>query len=198
MGPQLAATRLPLAKPCLPSPAHCAPLPARLTDCCVPCRSTLIEEGTGKSLTRGMGSRVWPFTMDKGVPINCDWFGGIQKCNPKLRLPLWEIPVWNLAAERKSYTMDYGDDCALDGDNCLYRILKKNFDASCECACVPCPLRPAWLNLHAPVPIQLFSPGQHRPPSRRRGQPCALPHFHPHSRKRKEGGMLSEGQQSRC
>lgn len=44
----------------VPLPCHC------------PC-STLIEEGSGKSLTRGMGSRVWPWDMTNGIPIACGW-----------------------------------------------------------------------------------------------------------------------------
>lgn len=38
--------------------------------------STLIEEGTGNSITRGMDERVFPFTLDDGVPINCGWCAG--------------------------------------------------------------------------------------------------------------------------
>lgn len=38
-----------------------------------PFRSSLIEEGTGNSLSGGMAARVWPFQADEGIPINCDW-----------------------------------------------------------------------------------------------------------------------------
>lgn len=34
--------------------------------------SSLVELGGGASLSQGMGKRVWPFTLDHGVPLACD------------------------------------------------------------------------------------------------------------------------------
>ena len=35
--------------------------------------SSLIEEGTGSSLSTGPAGRVWPFTLQDGIPIICAW-----------------------------------------------------------------------------------------------------------------------------
>lgn len=53
----------------LPSPTPCY------------CRSTILEETTGNSVSKSASQRVWPFSMDAGVPLNCAWFGGIQSCS---------------------------------------------------------------------------------------------------------------------
>lgn len=42
------------------------PLPAR-----PPCRSSLIEEGAGASISTGPANRVWPWDMAQGIPTNC-------------------------------------------------------------------------------------------------------------------------------
>ena len=35
--------------------------------------ATLLEEPSGASLTRGMAARVWPYTLQDGIPQNCAW-----------------------------------------------------------------------------------------------------------------------------
>jgi hypothetical protein len=39
----------------------------------VPWRSSILEEVSGQSLSGGAGARVWPFSLDFGIPVNCEW-----------------------------------------------------------------------------------------------------------------------------
>lgn len=50
-----------------------------------PLRSTLLEETSGNSVSRSPSQRVYPFSMDNGVPLNCKWYGGIQSCSTSER-----------------------------------------------------------------------------------------------------------------
>jgi hypothetical protein len=34
--------------------------------------SSLLEDPTGESLSRGMAARVWPYTLQNGVAQNCE------------------------------------------------------------------------------------------------------------------------------
>lgn len=34
--------------------------------------SSIIEDGTGQSMSKDMTQRLWPFDMVDGVPINCN------------------------------------------------------------------------------------------------------------------------------
>lgn len=68
-------------------------------------RSTLIEEPSGYSLSSGPGSRIWPWNMENGIPINCAFYSSIQTCTDNERYDLWQIPLWPL----NDYTMDYGE-----------------------------------------------------------------------------------------
>ncbi|PRW32547.1 polysaccharide deacetylase isoform A [Chlorella sorokiniana] len=102
--------------------------------------STLLEETSGNSVSRSLSQRVYPFSMDNGVPLNCRWFGGIQTCSTSERWPgLYEIPVWNLWLNKTPYSMDYGT-----GSN-AYALLKANFDA-------------AYAGNRAPLPIFVHEP----------------------------------------
>jgi peptidoglycan/xylan/chitin deacetylase (PgdA/CDA1 family) len=88
--------------------------------------SSLIEEGTGNSLSGGMAARVWPFQSDEGIPINCDWFSATQECSASESLPgFWQVPVWQLVGDDVAFSMDYGDD-----DVSTYTVLKQSFDAA--------------------------------------------------------------------
>ena len=49
-------------------PAHPPTVPSHPL---LPFRSSLIEDGTGKSLTKNMKSRVWPYDMVDGISLNC-------------------------------------------------------------------------------------------------------------------------------
>lgn len=99
--------------------------------------STLIEETTGNSLSGGPDSRIFPWNMENGIPINCDWYKSIQSCAEGERHDLWQVPLWPL----NGYTMDYGDDGAQD----VFDILKENFDA-------------AYNGNRAPLPIFIHTP----------------------------------------
>lgn len=70
------ATRL-HCRHCSALKAGCLPLP--------PLRSTLLEETSGNSVSRSPSQRVYPFSMDNGVPLNCKWYGGIQSCSTSER-----------------------------------------------------------------------------------------------------------------
>ncbi|EFN52367.1 hypothetical protein CHLNCDRAFT_138796 [Chlorella variabilis] len=71
--------------------------------------SSLIENTKGKSISNGMGDRVWPWDLGEGFPQNCDLYQSSQKCSgsyPGLK----EVPLWDLSAYGGTFTMDYGDD----------------------------------------------------------------------------------------
>lgn len=36
-------------------------------------------------MSRSPAQRVYPFSMDNGVPLNCKWYGGIQSCSTSER-----------------------------------------------------------------------------------------------------------------
>jgi peptidoglycan/xylan/chitin deacetylase (PgdA/CDA1 family) len=76
----------------------------------------------------GPGMRVWPFTMDQGIPINCNWNYPDGQCNGTTeRYPgLWEVPLWELqnAAGDHLYSMDVGTNPPGD----IYNILLENFN----------------------------------------------------------------------
>ncbi|KAL4448990.1 hypothetical protein ABPG77_007707 [Micractinium sp. CCAP 211/92] len=99
--------------------------------------STLIEEMTGNSLSGGPDSRIFPWNMTIGIPINCAWYKSIQSCTEDERHNLWQVPLWPL----NGYTMDYGDD----GKQDVFDILKANFDA-------------AYKGNRAPLPIFIHTP----------------------------------------
>lgn len=102
--------------------------------------STLLEETSGNSVSRSPSQRVYPFSMDNGVPLNCKWYGGIQSCSTSERWAgLFEVPIWNLWLDGTPYSMDYGS-----GSN-AYAILKSNFDA-------------AYAGNRAPLPIFVHEP----------------------------------------
>lgn len=72
-------------------------------------RSSLIEEGTGSSVSRGMAARLWPWDMAHGIPVNCRFYGGSQDCAQGEAYPgLWQVPVWALSALGSPESMDYG------------------------------------------------------------------------------------------
>lgn len=105
--------------------------------------SSIIEPTNGASLSQGEGKRVWPFQMDKGVPIDCSYFE-TEECSTSERWPsMWQVPVWWLtqdgSEDGEPYSMDYGD-----GSD-AYDLLKANFDA-------------AYKGNRAPLPIFIHTP----------------------------------------
>ncbi|KAI8105369.1 hypothetical protein M9435_000535 [Picochlorum sp. BPE23] len=87
------------------------------------------------------GERVWPFTMDYGIPIDCNWNYPDGQCNrTSERYPgIWEVPLWELqnAAGDHLFSMDP------EGD--VFSIFKENFDMN-------------YLNNRAPFGIFLHAP----------------------------------------
>lgn len=107
--------------------------------------SSIIEEGTGNSVSGGMDSRVWPFDMGEGVPLNCAWFSGTIECSTSESYPgLFQVPVWQLTETGTAYSMDYGMDSGED----VYKILKDNFKAAYEGNRAPFPIfvHTPWLS----------------------------------------------------
>jgi peptidoglycan/xylan/chitin deacetylase (PgdA/CDA1 family) len=76
----------------------------------------------------GPGMRVWPFTMDYGIPINCNWNYPDGQCNGTTeKYPgMWEVPLWELqnANGDHLYSMDVGTNPPGD----IYNILLENFN----------------------------------------------------------------------
>lgn len=77
-----------------PQPPRIPPHPPPLR------RSTQVEDGFGKSLTRGPGARVWPWNMAAGLlQSSCAAFDRFQKCDPGERYPgVWQVPCEPAAA----------------------------------------------------------------------------------------------------
>lgn len=89
--------------------------------------SSLKEDGKGRSFTKGMASRVWPWNMAYGIPIDCSLFNATQSCAVGENWPgLFEVPVWGLTALGGPYYQDIG----ADGKTDVYDALKANFDAA--------------------------------------------------------------------
>ncbi|KAI7844629.1 hypothetical protein COHA_001719 [Chlorella ohadii] len=111
--------------------------------------SSLIEETTGASVSRGLAERLWPFDLANGSPINCDYFSGFQSCSTKESEPgLYDVPVWHIRQEdgkgntKGVWSMDYVDGRSADD---FYNIMKQNFDA-------------AYSGNRAPIPIFIHTP----------------------------------------
>lgn len=78
----------------------------------------------GDPMSNQPGQRVFPFTMDHGIPINCNWNYPDGQCNETTEnYPgLWEAPLWELqnAAGDHLFSMDP------EGD--VFNIYKENID----------------------------------------------------------------------
>jgi len=90
--------------------------------------------------------RLWPYTMDYGIPQNCAWTGNL--CTPTERYPgLWEVPVWVLQTDtypNPAYAMDPCD--GLSSTRCdTTDLMKSNFLLS-------------YNGNKAPFPIYIHSP----------------------------------------
>ena len=95
-------------------------------------------------------SRLWPYTMDNGIPQNCAWTGNM--CTPDEKYKgLWEVPVWNIQTDfypDNAYAMDPCDAAKSKCD--ILELLKSNFDL-------------AYTGNKAPVPIYVHSPWLQEP-----------------------------------
>lgn len=57
-------------------------------------------------------SRLWPYTMDDGIPQDCSFISG-NTCSRTERYPgMWQVPVWAVQTDAYptgAYAMDYCD-----------------------------------------------------------------------------------------
>jgi len=78
----------------------------------------------GGPMSNQPGQRVFPFSMDRGIPIDCNWNYPDGQCNGTTESypGLWEAPLWELqnAAGEHLFSMDP------EGD--VFNIYKENFD----------------------------------------------------------------------
>eukprot|EP00887_Chlorella_sp_A99_P008201 scaffold12.g8201.t1 len=85
--------------------------------------STMVEHWPS-STSPAANSKVWPFTMDNGIPTDCTYFGADTVCNQTTeKYPgLWEVPLYQLEDTRGTplYSMDPAGD--------VYKVLRDNFD----------------------------------------------------------------------
>lgn len=95
-------------------------------------------------------SRVWPYTMDYGIPQNCKWTGNLCNDDEKYK-GLWEVPVWNIQTDfypDNAFALDPCDMSKLPCD--VYGLLKSNFEL-------------AYSGNRAPVPLYIHSPWLEQP-----------------------------------
>lgn len=98
--------------------------------------------GNNSQISPNASVRLWPYSMDAGIPQDCAYFAG-DSCTQQERYPgLWEFPLLNTQAENGTllYSMDPGttggdggysstDTAGLPADE-LEALLKQNFDYS--------------------------------------------------------------------
>lgn len=96
------------------------------------CCSSLVEEVTGASLSRGVDQRVWPFDMADGVKMNCGWCAGGGGGAP------WCLPVSRSRCRPTSRHAACPPPCTLSSLPYLH-------------GCPP-PARPAGLRASSPAP----------------------------------------------
>lgn len=90
-------------------------------------------------------SRLWPYTMDFGIPQNCKWTGNICTEEEKYK-GLWEMPVWNIQTDfypENAYALDPCDNSKIPCN--VFNLLKSNFEL-------------AYTGNRAPVPLYVHSP----------------------------------------
>lgn len=110
--------------------------------------SSIVEfVGEMSYTTKSFADRLYPYTMDNGIPQYCNWTYPEGQCTQTEKYPgLWEVPIWDLPYETvntqlKAYSMD--PDKGFGGD--LLTTLKTNFDQ-------------AYNGNRAPFPIFVHAP----------------------------------------
>lgn len=90
--------------------------------------------------------RLWPYSMDNGIPQNCAWTSNL--CTPEEKYPgLFEVPVWVLQTDtypNPAYAMDPCDGQSSTPCNTL-SLLQSNYKL-------------AYGGNKAPVPLYIHSP----------------------------------------
>ena len=90
-------------------------------------------------------SKLWPYTMDNGIPQNCAWTGNLCTEEESYK-GLWEVPVWNIQTDKypeNAYALDPCDAAKIKCDP--LELLKSNFEL-------------AYTGNRAPVPLYVHSP----------------------------------------
>lgn len=109
--------------------------------------STIIEPFNTAS-SPSWAERLWPYTMDAGIPQDCAWVGdGSSVCTATEKYAgLWELPLWNLPDEdgNNAWSMDVESKDVKSAD-ALFELLKKDFDA-------------AYAGNRAPFPLFVHAP----------------------------------------
>ncbi|KAL4448414.1 hypothetical protein ABPG75_005633 [Micractinium tetrahymenae] len=96
-------------------------------------RKVLYDNGFRFDSTIGVEggrNKLWPATMEKGVPYDCD-VGG-NDCSSSERYPgMWEVPLYQMAGSENimDYCTDSSSSDPIDGCS-AYDVLKKEFDAT--------------------------------------------------------------------
>jgi peptidoglycan/xylan/chitin deacetylase (PgdA/CDA1 family) len=85
--------------------------------------STMIENFPSES-SPAAGQRVWPFTMDAGIPVNCEWNAPDGKCSQQNESypGLWEVPMWELQDSTGTHI------ATMDPEGDVYNLLLDNFN----------------------------------------------------------------------
>lgn len=95
-------------------------------------------------------SRLWPYTMDYGIPQNCKWTGNLCEDTERYK-GLWEVPVWNIQTDFYPDNAYALDPCDMSKIPCnVYELLKSNFEM-------------AYSGNRAPVPLFVHSPWLEQP-----------------------------------
>lgn len=78
----------------------------------------------GGLMSTAPGQRVFPFTMDRGIPIDCNWNYPDGQCNGTTEsyAGLWEVPLWELQNEAGEHLF------SMDPEGDVFNIYKENFD----------------------------------------------------------------------
>lgn len=106
-----------------------------------------------------MSARVWPFTMDYGVPdADCD--KKFEVCGPGESYPgLWQIPMWDLVYQNQIFTMDPGRGEPGNGQSRpTYDVLQYSFDQAYNGNRAPLPIyvHVFWYNNQSIADTQRF------------------------------------------
>jgi peptidoglycan/xylan/chitin deacetylase (PgdA/CDA1 family) len=91
-------------------------------------------------------TRLYPYTMDAGIPQDCSWISG-NVCTPtETYKGLWEVPVWTLQTDTYPTPAYAMDPCTGESGACdTTQLLKSVFNL-------------AYNGNKAPVPIYIHSP----------------------------------------
>lgn len=90
--------------------------------------------------------RVWPYSMDYGIPQDCSWISGVVCEATEKYAGLWEIPVWVLQTDNYPNPAYAMDPCTGENGPCNSNdLLKYMFTTS-------------YNGNKAPVPVYIHSP----------------------------------------